>query len=105
MPITLEQAKKLKHGDIIHFGKCTCIRGSRGGHKNIIERWRITGKIRLWKRSPHKFMIPTAHGLYTHWYLDEHNASAFHTELECPLIQESITYNALALAARRTLKA
>jgi hypothetical protein len=55
--ITLEEAKNLKHGDILidQWGK----------------RWRINGKVKTWVRSPEKVRVPVKHGLYSYDYITE----------------------------------
>jgi hypothetical protein len=48
--LTLEQAKQLKPGDILldQDGK----------------RWKINGRVKLWKRDPNRIRVPLKHGLY-----------------------------------------
>lgn len=59
--ITIDQAKQLKHGDyLVEIGTG--------------RRWRVNGKVKLWKRSPERFQIPVKHGLYSFNYVNEHNA-------------------------------
>jgi len=57
--ITFEQAKNLKYGDILH---CNHHKNSRGE----CQRWKVNGKVKLWKRSPDRIYIPLKHGLYDH---------------------------------------
>lgn len=64
MSITLKQAKALRHGDIIHHTK------NKNGD-GTPQRWRVSGKVKLWKRSPDRIQIPVKHGLYDNDYLTE----------------------------------
>lgn len=62
--ITLEQAKNLKHGDILHHVKN---RNSDGSP----QRWKVNGKVQTWKRDPNRVKIPLKYGLYRFDYLTE----------------------------------
>ena len=57
--ITLDQAKKLRHGDILHHV-------TQKNADGTPQRWRVTGQVKLWKRSPEKIRVPVKHGLYRH---------------------------------------
>ncbi len=57
MSITLEEAKALKPGDIVHDTK---------GH-----RWKVNGEVQTWKRAPGRVRVPLKHGLYAYDYLTE----------------------------------
>jgi hypothetical protein len=85
--ITLEQAKKLQHGHIVHAGACRIIKGSRGGYSTKIVRLRVSGKLLTWKRSPERWELPLKYGLYDSYRLTDRNAQDFHLEEECPLLQ------------------
>jgi hypothetical protein len=62
--MTLEEAKQLKfHQTVI-------------GKGNI--RWRVNGKVKLWKRSPEKVLVPLKFGLYKFDYIIESNLEDFH---------------------------
>ncbi len=55
--MTLEEAKSLKYGQTIY----------QKGKKNsdgTPRRWRVSGKVKTWKRSPKRVEIPVKHGLY-----------------------------------------
>ena len=55
--ITLEQAKNLKRGDILHHIS----------HKNsdgTPVRWKVNGKVKTWKRDPSRMEVPVKHGIY-----------------------------------------
>ena len=76
MAITIEQAKELKYGQLVHFyrkGKC--------------DNWKVTGKVKLWKRNPNRIEIPVKHGLYSHGKLNQFNLFNVHLESDCPLCQ------------------
>jgi hypothetical protein len=62
MAITLQQAKNLKYGDILYHA----INKNKKGEK---QRWRVNGKVKLWKTRPNEIRIPLKHGLYAHDYL------------------------------------
>jgi len=64
MGITLEQAKGLKHGQILHHVDHTNKDGSP-------QRWKVNGKPKVWKTMPEKVKIPLKHGLYNFDYLTE----------------------------------
>lgn len=71
--ITIEQAKELKYGQLVHFyrkGKC--------------DNWKVTGKVKLWKRNPNRIEIPVKHVLYSHGKLNQFNLSQVHLESNCP---------------------
>ena len=77
MSITLEQAKALKHGDIAHDDNYKNADGT-------CQRWRVTGKVKTWKRNPEKVKVPIARGLYQHGYLQGIDLGLMHLESECP---------------------
>lgn len=54
----IEQAKALKVGDIVVFG---------------LQRWKVNGAVKLWKRSPEGVKVPLKRGLYDYAYLTENN--------------------------------
>jgi hypothetical protein len=64
--ITLERAKKLTHGEILHH---TVQRNADG----TPQRWRVNGKVKRWKRSPDRIQVPLKHGLYAYGYLTEND--------------------------------
>ena len=64
MAITLKQAKKLKHGDILHHTHNKNADGTP-------QRWKVNGKVKLWKRNPERIKVPLKYGLYRYDYLTE----------------------------------
>ena len=64
MTITLEQAKALKPGDIIHQDGMVNADGTP-------RRWKVNGQPKVWKRSPGRVRVPLKHGLYNYDYLTE----------------------------------
>ena len=66
MSITLEQAKSLKHGDILHHEVNKNADGSP-------QRWRVNGMVKRWKRSPDRIQVPLKYGLYGYDYLTEND--------------------------------
>jgi len=64
MALTLEQAKSLSHGQILYHVE---YRNSDG----TPQRWRVSGKPKVWKTRPGEVRVPIMHGLYSHDYLDQ----------------------------------
>ena len=54
--ITLDEAKKLKIGEIL------ICNGAR---------WKVNGKVKTWMRDTSKIEVPLKHGLYTYGKLTE----------------------------------
>lgn len=75
--ITLEQAKALQYGDVLHSE----VHQNRDGS---CQRWRVSGKVKTWVRSPHKVRIPVKHGLYSNDRIFENDLQYIHLESECP---------------------
>jgi len=64
--LTLEQAKALKHGDVLHHTS----------HKNADgtpQRWKVIGEPKTWKRSPTRVEVSVKCGAYSSDYLTEHD--------------------------------
>jgi len=96
MSITIEQAKALKHGDIIqqtrnfiNLNQYSIVNGFTMPITTKQEitaqlskpiKWRVNGKIKLWKRDVTRFSIPIKHGLYDYAYLTNENACLFSLE-------------------------
>ena len=89
--ITKDQALHLKHGDIIRRVSADTdyiiqrdIHGSLTKYytKPVKHKWRVSGKIKLWKTRPNEFKIPIKHGLYDNWYLTHENAHLFTLDKE-----------------------
>ena len=64
--ITLQQAKDLKHGDILHHILTKNADGTP-------QRWRVNGMVKRWKRNPDRIQVPLKHGLYRYDYLTEND--------------------------------
>ena len=64
--ITLEQAKQLKHGQILYHVT------NRNSDKTP-QRWRVNGMVKTWKRNPDKVQVPLKYGLYGYDYLTEND--------------------------------
>ena len=62
--ITLEQAKGLHHGQILHHVT------NKNADKTP-QRWKVNGKVKTWKRSPERVRIPVKYGLYSFDYITE----------------------------------
>jgi len=65
-PLTLKQAKQLQVGDILYH---TINRNADG----TAQRWKVNGKITLWKTRPNEIKIPVKHGLYHFDYVTHNN--------------------------------
>ena len=68
--ITLEQAKRLTYRETIYSVNDVNADGSP-------QRWRINGKVQLWKRDAGRIRIPIKRGLYENSYLTENNLGEF----------------------------
>jgi hypothetical protein len=73
--MTLAQAKKLKSGDILlTVGK------KYTNYDGTPQRWRVTGKVKLWKKDPKRILVPLKRGLYSYFHLTENSLSLFKKE-------------------------
>ena len=66
--MTLQEAKALKHGDVIIYNENK-------------SRWRVNGKTKLWKTRPNEIRIPLKHGLYDYGYLTHRDLDCFSLEV------------------------
>lgn len=73
--LTLERAKELKHDDFIFI-----VKRPRIELPPVLERWRVTGKVKLWKRSPDRIQVPIKHGMYSYGHLTEKSIDFFEIE-------------------------
>lgn len=64
--LTLEDAKKLTHGEVLHD-----IDGKNAD--GTPRRWRVTGKVKRWKTRPDEIRVPIARGLYDHSAITHEN--------------------------------
>lgn len=64
MAITLEQAKKLEVGQVLHHA----INKNADGTP---QRWRVNGKVKTWKRDEKRVRVPVKNGLKNCDYLTE----------------------------------
>jgi len=62
--MTLDEAKRLQIGDIIHH---TINKNADG----TPHRYRVTGKVKTWKRDPSRVKVPVKYGLYSYDYITE----------------------------------
>ena len=74
--ILLEDAKKLKYGNIIHDNFYNNKDGS-------CKRWRVNGKVKTWKRTASKVKVPIKHGMYAFGYLTENDLEIVHRTEDC----------------------
>ena len=59
MPITLEQAKSLKCGQVLYHA-------THRDRDGFPVKWRVSGQPRTWKTDPGRVEVPIKHGLYDH---------------------------------------
>lgn len=66
IPLTIAKAKKLNLGDIVY---------EKNEHNSdgTNRRWKVTGKVKVWKRDKDRVKVPIKHGLYHHAYITKHN--------------------------------
>ena len=64
--MTLEQVKALRIGQIVYEHAALNADGTP-------LRWRVNGKIKLWKRTPNRVRVPVKNGLWNHAYITEYN--------------------------------
>ena len=62
--ITLERAKELKVGDILHST-------TQNNADGTPMRAKVNGKVKTWVRQPERVKIPYKRGLYEYGYLTE----------------------------------
>ena len=64
--ITLEQAKTLRHGTVLHH---TINKNADG----TPQRWRVSGMPKTWKRDAGRVKVPVKYGLYGNDYITEND--------------------------------
>ena len=62
--MTFDEAKNLTYGQILYHTYFCNADGTP-------QRWRVNGRVRLWKRNPARIRVPLKHGLWSYDYLDE----------------------------------
>lgn len=72
--ITLEQAKALRYGDILHHTRNKNADGTP-------QRWKVNGRPKTWKHSPHLVNVPIKHGLYVYGHLTERDLNLVSLEV------------------------
>jgi len=77
MAITLEQAKALEYGEVLHSNENKNADGT-------CQRWRVSGKVRRWKRDPDRIKVPLKQGIRGYNYLTNRALDHVHLESECP---------------------
>ena len=63
--LTLEQAKNLKIGQILFHM-------TNKNYDGTSQRWKVNGKVKLWKRNSDRVQVPIKHGLRTYAYVNEY---------------------------------
>ncbi len=74
--ITLEQAKNLRRGDLLHHQ----FQKNKDG---TCQRWIVSGKVRTWKRSPWRVKVPVKCGMFLHDYVEENSLACVHLSQHC----------------------
>ena len=67
--MTLEQAKNLKYGDTLHH---TIAKNADG----TPQRWKVTGKPKIWKTRPAEVKIPVKRGRDQYGYVTENDLNS-----------------------------
>jgi hypothetical protein len=68
--ISPDEAKKLKHGQVV----CHMTAKNADGTP---QRWRVNGKVKTWKRNEWRFLVPLKRGLHEYTYLTPFNMHQF----------------------------
>ena len=63
-PLTIARAKKLEYGDIVY-------QKGEFNSDGTVKRWKVTGKVKTWKRDKNRIKIPIRYGLYVNDYITE----------------------------------
>ena len=79
--ITLEQAKALNPGDILHHS-------TNRNADSTCQRWKVTGKVKTWKRDPSRIVVPVKHGLRNYGYITEDELAMVNLENDCFFCKE-----------------
>jgi hypothetical protein len=74
--ITLEQAKQLTPGTMLHSENNKNADGT-------CQRWKVNGRVILWKRSPDRVHVPVKHGLRHYDIVTENDLTEVHLASEC----------------------
>ena len=77
MSITLEQAKALRYGDVLHSN-------DRRNADGTCQRWKVASKVKTWKRNPEKVCVAIKRGLRQWDWLTDPWLYCVHLESECP---------------------
>jgi hypothetical protein len=64
--LTLNQAKKLIHNQTLYHLKNKNADGTA-------QRWRVSGKPKIWKTMPERVQVPVKYGLYGHDCITEND--------------------------------
>ncbi|MHA1952445.1 MAG: hypothetical protein ACW96U_00675 [Candidatus Heimdallarchaeaceae archaeon] len=78
--MTLQQAKKLRIGQIVYDTLKTNADGTP-------YRWRVNGKIKLWKRYPERIQIPIKRGMYDYGNIIQNKD---YSNLQCVELTEKL---------------
>ena len=79
--ITLEQAKALSPGDILHHS-------TNRNTDSTCQRWKVNGKVKTWKRDSSRVLIPVKHGLRNYGYITEDELAMVNLENDCFFCKE-----------------
>ena len=77
MSITIEQAKALNPGDMLHHDTFKNADGS-------CQRWKVNGIPQTWKRDPNRVRVPVKHGLKSYDQITNSELHLVHLAKDCP---------------------
>jgi hypothetical protein len=108
MALTLAQAKSLRYGQELHYtgpsrtcpfgSSCARTIGPRGGVAESVVRVRVSGSVKVWKRSPERVEVPVKYGMYESGRVTESNLDDWHLAADCPLNRTDGPVPAIATA-------
>lgn len=93
--VTLDQLLELEAAGTLYHARfhrgdgrfCDFHVGSRGALHLKVREYRVSGKLRRWKRTPLRFELPVKHGFYGPSDTIEIGATIWHHEDDCPALQ------------------
>ncbi len=68
--ITLDEAKDLSYGNMIHHVRDVNADGTP-------QRWKVNGKPKVWKTRPDEVKVPLKRGMYQYDYLTQYDLEDF----------------------------
>ena len=68
--VTRQNVERLGHGQVLYHIRDRNRDGSPA-------RWRVNGRVKLWKTRPDEFQVPIKHGMYDFDYITQLNGNEF----------------------------